>query len=422
MLPAIERSSKFGVGPTFTRRPDWVSPLESLWSILSKWQFANRVAYSVVAQSFFAGAYVQADLGVDLRLGVSFDLRRISEHTGVPLNDLARGLCALAHHSRLGTLASEHLRFCATCLATGFHATLFQFALLARCPIHLEPLRHECHRCGHPIPYRLTPAFLAHPYGCPRCAQPWLQRPHELGRRSTREANAALLGWQQYIAAYAFWYADGSRQERDATGRFLTLRDTRRPLLRQLRFLPRLQRRLQTPPPLPVLAAQDPARKHRGRKPPPTNADPPYSRIFWPHFHSPLFLTLYQRYHCIARKMERRWSPRNRLVTHWWRSAWEGTALNPPATDLERYPPFGIAEWLGFAPMNLARSGPSAPVRSLATRFEDDLQRTWHAWGELIDSLDPSSLRALRPQMIPARACWIPQPAFEPGTPALGFA
>lgn len=425
MLPAIELPAKPGVGHTFTRRPDWVAPLESLWSILSKWQFANRVPYSCVAAAILARPYPQADAGVDLRVCNVFDLNALAEHTGVAAAALARGACGGSHETRVLVIASEYLRYCRACMKQGFHATLFQFMLIARCPIHLQRLRDACPNCAHRIAYRLDASFLGHPFACPHCNHPWLEDPRILARNlSAATPNDAVVRWQHYIGAYAYWYADGTRPLRDPQGRFVPSDIARRRILQELGFIARLQQRLRLPPPLPLVARANHLPRSRPHRllPIPPQIEPCFSRDAWRHFHSRPFIKLYQRYVRAVQLLQRRDTIHSQPVTHWWRRSWEGAVAQPLAeSNASPFPPFGIAEWLGFVPHPMPRPKPSEPYRSLAARFEQDLQDTWEAWRQLLADLDPSALRALHPRLIPPRACWLKPPTFEAGTPALGF-
>ena len=154
----------------------------------------------------------------------------------------------------------------------------------------------------------------------------------------------------------------------------------------------------------------------------PPQFEPCFSRDAWPHFHSRPFIKLYQRYVRAVQLLQRRDTIHSQPVTHWWRRSWEGAVAQPLAEPtVSPFPPFGIAEWLGFAPHPMPRPKPSEPYRSLGARFEQDLQDTWEAWRQLLADLDPSALRALHPRLVPPRACWLRQPTFEAGTPALGF-
>ena len=57
----------------------------------------------------------------------------------------------------------------------------------------------------------------------------------------------------------------------------------------------------------------------------------------------------------------------------------------------------------------------------LSLRFEQDLQLTWDAWGEIIRHLGPDAHSALHPRLISPRACWMAEPPVPPESPALGI-
>lgn len=48
--------------------------------------------------------------------------------------------------------AREHLRFCRSCLRSGYHAASFQLDIFERCLIHHEPLLHHCNGCNSSTP------------------------------------------------------------------------------------------------------------------------------------------------------------------------------------------------------------------------------------------------------------------------------
>jgi hypothetical protein len=77
--------------------------------------------------------------------------------------------------------------------------------------------------------------------------------------------------------------------------------------------------------------------------------------------------------------------------------------------------------WFAFA-LRADRKGSAYvdPVR-LARLFEQDLQLTWDAWGDVINHLGPDSQIALHPRLIPPRACWMAEPPIVPESPALGI-
>ena len=68
MLPALQLRCEPGEGHSFTCRPQWVRPLESLWSILAKWQFVNCLPYSTIVATLMMPSATTPDQGVDLRV------------------------------------------------------------------------------------------------------------------------------------------------------------------------------------------------------------------------------------------------------------------------------------------------------------------------------------------------------------------
>ena len=210
MLPAIELPLKPGVGHRFTRRPDWVAPCESLWGMLSKWQFVNRLPYTTAAAAIIARPVALTDTGVDLRVISAFDLNALALHSGISAVTLAGGACGCSPDARVLAITSDYLRYCSACMQVGYHAALFQFTVIARCPIHLQRLRGACPHCKRRIPYRFDPSFLAKPFACPYCAHPWLHEPRVLARHHWDAAPMdAILRWQRYLGTFAFWYAEG---------------------------------------------------------------------------------------------------------------------------------------------------------------------------------------------------------------------
>ena len=91
MLPALLLPAKPNERHSFTRRPEWIRPLESLWSILAKWQFVNRLPYSSIASAILRN--VTVDQGVDLRLLDHFRPDAFAEHSGVSHDMLASSAC-----------------------------------------------------------------------------------------------------------------------------------------------------------------------------------------------------------------------------------------------------------------------------------------------------------------------------------------
>ena len=105
-------------------------PLGSLWSILAKWQFVNRLPNVSIANLFLSRSVAQSEQGADLRLLENFRMDALAEHSGLHTDLLASSACCPSTGSRTLGLANQHLRFCGACMQEGFHATLFLLGLL----------------------------------------------------------------------------------------------------------------------------------------------------------------------------------------------------------------------------------------------------------------------------------------------------
>ena len=428
MLPTLHLRGLLAAGPTFTRRPLWVRPLESLWSILAKWQFVNRLPFVNLARLFLSHSAAQSEQGADLRLLESFKIDALAEHSGLSADFLASAACCAGTDSRTLGLASQHFRFCAACLKEGFHAALFQFKPIRLCPIHRQRLNEACPYCHSKIPYRLDAAFAAFALCCPRCHRSLLVDPTILARQChTSAAHDVLMRWQFFLATYVDWYAD-PQSLRDGAGRFL---DQTKPhinpgVAKRFDFVGQLQDLLDLPPPLPTLKlAMD-----RALLPQSTNqnkfdkavAETCFARALWPQFHTKRFLMLFRRYANFSGRLQELNSPAQRETTRWWRKSWEGAIAREcvPPSDL-MCPPLGIAEWACYAisPRHVLQQ---AELHiTLGIRFEQDMRLTWQAWNDVVLHMGGHQFGALHPYLVPPRACWLSSPAFAPGSPALGF-
>ncbi len=414
MLPALHLGGTLAEAPAYTRRPQWTQPLESLWGILTKWQFVNRLPYSTIAACVSSLARAQMYEGVDLRVLEAFDLDALAHHSGVPRAALAGGACSASAASSVLGRASVGLRFCGSCMQQGFHATLFQFTAIARCPIHDERLLEACPGCGGRIAYRLDPVFAAHPFACPRCLRPLLADAIVLMQASLDAgACGTLLAWQRFLGRYASWYALGPRGHHAATA--------------SLGFIGALQEVVREPPSVPPIGSMRTVAVVSPRPARPADAAfdrswrPAFTAEHWPHFQARSFVDLcrrYARFHDLHRQHD---SLCDRHVTHWWRRSWEGAISRPcPVGDTFEDPPFGIAEWVAFSQIDRHASARTAQG-NLVVRFEEDLQLTWDAWSVVVSQVPTSAHAGLHPSLVPPRGCWLTEPVNEPEAPALGF-
>lgn len=432
MLPALQLCGTPTAEPTYTRRPHWTQPLESLWGILAKWQFINCLAYSTIARCVSSLSRTEIYQGVDLRVLECFDLHALAHYSGVPRAALAGGACSARADSPVLALTSSQLRFCPSCLNEGFHATLFQFTPIARCPIHDDRLLDACPTCRGQIPYRLDAAFAASPLACPNCSHPLLADPTVLMWPYLSAAKSDnILKWQRLLAKYAYWYAAmGPRVRRiDAGGIAAEAAGTTRRssgTVDRLAFIGALQEVVHEPPSMPSIASRRTAMRRPPRRPGNAAFDlawkPSFTNERWPHFQVTGFVDLCRRYARFHDLHRRRDSIGNRRVTHWWRRTWEGATSRPcSADDSFEDPPFGVAEWVAFSPPLDPHASAGAAQDSLILRFEEDLQLTWDSWSGVLNQVHRTSHTRLHPSLVPPRSCWLNEPVIEPGAPALGF-
>ena len=431
MLPALLLRGMPAAQPTYTRRPRWSRPLESLWAILAKWQFINCLPYSTIARCVSSLSHAEPYEGVDLRILNGFDLDALSHHSGVPRAALAAGACSATADSPVLAWTSATLRFCPSCLCTGFHATLFQFTPISRCPIHNDRLLDACPACGGQTPYRLDAAFAAHPLACPHCLRFLLSNPTVLMRVDQHAADAdKLLQWQRLLAKYAYWYPVTPRPRNEfgdaAVGSIISASFVK-PIGRtsnRLAFIGALQDVRRAPPVMPSMAS----RRKAIERPPHRRIDtafddewqPPFADAAWPSFQTRTFIDLSRRYARFHHDHHRLDSVRTRRVTHWWRRSWDGAIARPITLGVcFDDPPFGVAEWVAFSlPIHPASS---ASMVSLVSRFDEDLQLTWDTWSCVLDQIDDALQAGLHPRLVPPRSCWLAEPPTHTDAPALGF-
>lgn len=146
----------------FCWRPYWSSRFESLWSLLRKFAYLNAINHYEIRKLFKRDEVSQEVhwrwcLRADLRHFGALDPSKLSVIFGVGDNDLAEAtVLRYVKEYEAGTLTSEFLRFCPTCIYRGFHSPLYQLLFLTKCPMHGKRLEVRCPKCISPaIPYKL---------------------------------------------------------------------------------------------------------------------------------------------------------------------------------------------------------------------------------------------------------------------------
>lgn len=430
MLPALRLGDGFQRAAEYTRRPGWSRPVESLWAIVGKWQFANRLPYATVARCVSSLSRAGLYQGVDLRVLEAFDLDALAHFSGIQPSALCAGACVASPSSPALALTSADLRWCPACMNEGFHAALFQFLPITRCPTHNSGLIAACPHCRGVIPYRLDPAAAATPLACPICTSPLvadatlLAREHHVAGTSKN-----LADWQRLLARYASWYCYAPRlRRRVLAGDTIACADipSRCPLPRdRLAFIGTLQEAMHQAPFLSSNAELREAVTWAINPPDEPRWDgswkPPFGTQDWPHFQAPAFVDLCRRFSRLTHIHRERDTPNDRPATAWWRRTWQGATQRPcSAQTTFDDPPFGVAEWFAFSKQPTSKRSRWAAQQALALRFEQDLQLTWLAWSELLEQMPRSSSKGLHPRLIPPRGCWLDEPTFSPTSTALG--
>ncbi|MCK6372778.1 MAG: hypothetical protein L6Q69_01595 [Zoogloea sp.] len=248
------------IGWRYTARPEWSSPGESIWMRLSKFSFCNRMSVAEIARLFAADDGTAGTATMDLRIAVRWDLAALAKFMETSPRDVLDAFCVSLPGANVSQAATE-LRYCPSCLASGFHGTWFQWHHVERCPVHDLALRGGCSQCDHPIAYALGRPLALSPLCCVHCRRDWvpsLARP--AGRCEPLSAQAAALMRRWAAFARDVVKAPGSRNRHWSTGRYAASQQARPPARPHL--LTMVNRLFDSPlPPLRVLTGQASGRR-----------------------------------------------------------------------------------------------------------------------------------------------------------------
>ena len=141
----------------------WLDPCESVVSMLWKLVWMNRLAGHAVVEHI-ARQCVDPYAGIGIT-HEEINGRYLAGALGVRLKTVQQSIAN--PQSRRKPVCV--LRYCACCMARGYHSVVHQFASLARCPIHATLLQTCCRRCGLDSDYRIDARMLDAPFKCPNC-------------------------------------------------------------------------------------------------------------------------------------------------------------------------------------------------------------------------------------------------------------
>lgn len=153
-------------------RKNWTRPLESSWSLIEKFKYANSLNNSELFYNFTDLKKQKLHFLKDRELLNSF---RLEDAFGFYLGDYTVHNQSYINHYILFHNTFEiprnytpYLRWCNECMKHSFHSTFHQLKIFNSCHIHHTELISKCYSCGSIIPYTLHRKEIE-AYKCPFC-------------------------------------------------------------------------------------------------------------------------------------------------------------------------------------------------------------------------------------------------------------
>ncbi len=141
----------------------WLDPYESVVSMLWKLIWMNRLAgHAVVGHIAMQSVDPYAVIGITHE---EINGRYLATTLGIRLKTVRQSIGNPV--SRRAPISV--LRYCARCMARGYHSAVDQFGNVTRCPIHATLLETHCRCCGAASDYRIEAKMLDASFKCPNC-------------------------------------------------------------------------------------------------------------------------------------------------------------------------------------------------------------------------------------------------------------
>jgi hypothetical protein len=166
---------------TYTWNSNWYHRYESAWSIFHKFMYANEIGLTELFKIFGEKdiqnkkSKIWSGKDGDLFWLKAFDEQKLKNILGMNLReynfmDLNAILSVFEAYNVHQLFYGQPLRFCPTCIQTGYHSIFHQFKLFNICPLHKAPLTNSCPGCDSSFPneYNLVRNDIKHPFKC-RC-------------------------------------------------------------------------------------------------------------------------------------------------------------------------------------------------------------------------------------------------------------
>lgn len=412
------------VARTYCTRPEWSTPGESAWMLLSKFSWCNRLSFSQLMQVVAPASDGPPIYGADLRRADRLDGAALLKGLALPAQVSPSMFCVDGQHA-LMAFAETDLRHCSECLRMGFHSALYQWRFLRLCPLHRVPLRTGCPKCDNAIAYRLESALCDSPLRCAHCRAFWVpDLARAAGRCTPLAAKQAerISRWARYLARTLGPVAEGvapSASDR-ATGRFSSTaaRGRRNQLAERVEYIEVLNRLYSVPPPFAApLFTREPVASHANALLSPPQM--PWPKRYWPHFgvrfralESTLECNAVARRHrimCGASRISRCFDSQGtapaaafsagEMATLGWCMSWYGVH-QPASIFIERqWPAFGLSAWLAHC----RDRPPFTPQREwlalLNNSLQLDLDASWHVWHDITCFMERCGTYFLHPSL-----------------------
>lgn len=154
---------------SITWKKDWIQPYESIWGIIEKFRYANKLQTIDVIR-FFANKELRKKRNINPTVKAyrnliyvsCFDSEKSKEILGLDLCEYNEKMI----NQLLGPVSNsitrrekyfrENLTFCPICIKKGYHSFFHQIKLFNRCVYHNVSLENTCKQCNKRMHYELT--------------------------------------------------------------------------------------------------------------------------------------------------------------------------------------------------------------------------------------------------------------------------
>lgn len=172
----MEQRKKVCVEKTFvsTWRNEWISPMESAWSIFEKFRYMNEITNRELLNEFGIEC-VRTQKGLiakkyrNLYTLDGIDKGKISLTVNFDIVDFQMANLEMLIGNQkefINYYFKENLHYCKLCINNGYHSLFHQYKNIENCPYHKIPLLETCYECGTPLTYEIDLKGNRKPFKC----------------------------------------------------------------------------------------------------------------------------------------------------------------------------------------------------------------------------------------------------------------